>query len=215
MFGGVISYQLMRSLYVCCHHHRCPGVALIERITAKMESCSDELNALDAQLGDGDLGVTMVRGTRAVASEIPNLPDDVGMALLKCAQAFTKLSGSTYGTLLATGLMSAAKATKGRTEVPWSEVSSLLAGALQAMAQRSGGKLGEKTVLDALEAVRAATEGIDDPAALVVGRRPSGERMSRSLPQQPARQGRARIFGEKSVGKDDPGWWPSNGSSKD
>jgi phosphoenolpyruvate---glycerone phosphotransferase subunit DhaL len=76
------------------------------------------------------------------------------MALLKCAQAFTKLSGSTYGTLLATGLMSAAKATKGRTEVPWSEVSSLLASALQAMAQRSGGKLGEKTVLDALEAVR-------------------------------------------------------------
>ena len=140
----------------------------IERIAAKMESCSDELNALDAQLGDGDLGVTMVRGTRAVASEIPNLPDDVGMALLKCAQAFTKLSGSTYGTLLATGLMSAAKATKGRTAVPWSEISLLLAGACQAMAQRSGGKLGEKTVLDALEAVRAATEGIDDPAALVV-----------------------------------------------
>src|SRR5208283_730881 len=139
----------------------------LAHISAKMESCSDELNALDGQLGDGDLGVTMVRGTRAIASELPHLPDDVGMALLKCAQAFTKLSGSTYGTLLATGLMSAAKATKGRTEVPWSEVSPLLASAWQAMAQRSGGKLGEKTVLDALEAVGAATEGIDDPAALV------------------------------------------------
>ena len=170
-----------------------------------MESCSDELNALDAQLGDGDLGVTMVRGTRAVASELPNLPDDVGMALLKCAQAFTKLSGSTYGTLLATGLMSAAKATKGRTEVPWSEVSSLLASAWQAMAQRSGGKLGEKTVLDALEAVRAATEGIDDPAALVAAADQAvGECLDR-FRNQPARQGRARIFGEKSVGKDDPG----------
>ena len=43
----------------------------LARIAAKMESCSDELNALDAQLGDGDLGVTMVRGTRAMASELP------------------------------------------------------------------------------------------------------------------------------------------------
>lgn len=177
----------------------------LQRIVQKLEACADGLNSLDAQLGDGDLGVTMVRGSRGVAAEIPNLPDDVGMALVKCAQAFTRLSGSTYGTLLATGLMSAAKATKGRTEVPWSEVSSLLAGALQAMSQRSGGQLGEKTVLDALEAVRAATQGLDDPAALVAAAyRAVAECLDR-FRHQPARQGRARIFGEKSVGKDDPG----------
>src|SRR5208282_4448558 len=179
--------------------------AALARVAARMESCSDELNALDAQLGDGDLGVTMVRGTRAMTSELPQLPDDVGMALLKCAQAFTKLSGSTYGTLLATGLMSAAKATKGRTEVPWLEVSSLLANALQAMAQRSGGKLGEKTVLDALEAVRAAADGIDNSGALVVAADQAVGECLVHFRNQPARQGRARIFGEKSVGKDDPG----------
>ena len=177
----------------------------LTRVAAKMESCADELNTLDGQLGDGDLGVTMVRGTRAVASGLANLPDDVGMALLKCAQAFTKVSGSTYGTLLATGLMSAAKATKGRKEVPWSEVSSLLANALGAMAQRSGGKLGEKTVLDALEAVRAATEGIGDPAALVAAADQAMDHCLDRLRNQPARQGRARIFGEKTVGRDDPG----------
>ena len=177
----------------------------LKRIIEKLEACADELNALDAQLGDGDLGVSMVRGARAVAGELPDLPDDLGLALLKCAQAFTKLSGSTYGTLLATGLMSAAKSTKGCTEVPWGEVSPLLAGALQAMAQRSGGQLGEKTVLDTLEAARAATQGLDDPSAM-------GEAAERAVAAcldrfrtQPARQGRARIFGEKSVGKDDPG----------
>jgi dihydroxyacetone kinase-like protein len=170
-----------------------------------MESCSDELNALDAQLGDGDLGVTMVRGTRAVASELASLPDDVGMALLKCAQAFTKLSGSTYGTLLATGLMSAAKATRGRTEVPWNQISPLLSGALQAMARRGGGKLGEKTVLDAVEAVRATTEGLDEPAALIAAADQAVVKCLQRFRNQAARQGRARIFGEKSVGKDDPG----------
>ena len=177
----------------------------LTHVAAKMESCSDELNSLDGQLGDGDLGVTMVRGARAIVSELPNLPDDVGMALLKCAQAFTKLSGSTYGTLLATGLMSAAKAAKGQTEVPWSEVSPLLAGALHAMAQRSGGKLGEKTVLDALDAVRAATEGLDKPAALLAAANHAVIACVDQFRDQPARQGRARIFGDKSVGKDDPG----------
>ena len=177
----------------------------IERIVAKLEMCADELNARDAVLGDGDLGVTMLRGGRSVLAELPNLPDDIGMALLKCAQALTRLSGSTYGTLLATGLMSAAKTTKGQREVPWSEISSLLAYALDAMSQRSGGKLGDKTVLDALESVRAATDGLQDPATLAAA---ADQAVAAALDRfrgQPSRQGRARIFGDKSVGRDDPG----------
>ena len=177
----------------------------LERVIERLEACADELNALDAQLGDGDLGVTMVRGARAVAAELPNLPADVGMALLKCAQAFTKLSGSTYGTLLATGLMSAAKATKGRTDVPWAEISALLGKALEAMTQRSGGQLGDKTALDALEAVRAALEGIEDPAAQAAAADRAVAACLEHFRNLPARQGRARIFGEKSLGKDDPG----------
>ncbi len=68
-----------------------------------METVADELNALDGQLGDGDLGVTMTRGGRALQDILPTLPEDVGMALMACAQAITKVSGSSYGTLLATG----------------------------------------------------------------------------------------------------------------
>ena len=177
----------------------------MKRVVAKLESCADELNALDAALGDGDLGVTMVRGGRSVLAELPNLPDDVGMALLKCAQALTRLSGSTYGTLLATGLLSAAKSTKGRREVPWAEVSSLLAGAIAAMSQRGGGKLGEKTVLDAVEAARVATAGLDDPASMVAA---ADQAVAAALDRfrgEPSRTGRARIFADKSVGRDDPG----------
>jgi len=177
----------------------------IQHIVARLEKCADELNALDAVLGDGDLGVTMLRGGRSVLAELPNLPDDVGMALFKCAQAFTKLSGSTYGTLLATGLMSAAKTTKGRREVAWSEISSLLAGAISAMSQRGGGKLGDKTVLDALEAVRAATDGLDEPADLAAAADQAVAAALERFRNQPSRQGRARIFADKSVGKDDPG----------
>jgi len=177
----------------------------MKRVVAKLEAGADELNALDAALGDGDLGVTMVRGGRSVLAELPNLPEDVGMALLKCAQALTRLSGSTYGTLLATGLMSAAKSTRGRREVPWAEVSSLLGGAVSMMSQRSGGKLAEKTVLDAIEAARTATDGVDDPAALAATADQAVAAALERFRDQPSRTGRARIFAEKSVGRDDPG----------
>jgi dihydroxyacetone kinase-like protein len=175
------------------------------RMIAKLEACADELNALDAVLGDGDLGVTMVRGAKSVQSELENLPDDVGMAFLKCAQAFTKISGSTLGTLLATGLMSAAKATKGRREVPWNEVSSLLAGAGDSMSNRSQGQLGDKTILDALEAARAATDGMEDPTTMASAANEAVASALDHFRDQSSRQGRARIFGDKSIGQDDPG----------
>jgi len=170
-----------------------------------MRLCAGELNALDGAIGDGDLGVNMLRASERLTNEAANLPDDVGMALLKCAQAFTSVSASTYGTLLATGLMSAAKLTKGNQIVPWTEIASLLAAAAKSMADRGKGSLGDKTVLDAVEAARRATEGLDDPESLVAASVTAiGEALDRLRDQQ-FRQGRARMFGAKGIGLDDPG----------
>ena len=179
--------------------------AALPGLAAHLEAQAAFLNEADARLGDGDLGVTMQRGGRSLLEITDDLPEDVGMAFMRCAQAFTKISGSSYGTLLATGLMAAAKACKGREAVPWAEVSPLLGGALEAMMARGKGALGEKTVLDVLEAVRAATEGLDDPAALLAAATKATDETLDRLRDQPARQGRARMFGEKSVGLDDPG----------
>ena len=177
----------------------------LTRIAAAMEEAADELNTADGKLGDGDLGVTMVRGGRLVMEALPDLPEDVGMALMKCAQAFTKTSGSSYGTLLATGLMSAAKATKGRTEVPWSEAEALLGGALEAMMLRGKASLGDKTVLDTIDAARSEIAGLDDPAAIVAAADKGAARALDRFRDQPNKVGRARIFGDKSIGLDDPG----------
>lgn len=176
----------------------------VQRIAAHMETVAETLNALDGQLGDGDLGVTMQRGGRELAKVLPNLPDDVGMALLACAQAITRVSGSSYGTLLATGLMSAAKATRGRTDVPWVELSGLLRGALEAMMARGKSALGDKTVLDALDAAARAVDGVASSAMVASASAAVDATMARMRGQQ-ARIGRARIFGERSVGLDDPG----------
>jgi dihydroxyacetone kinase-like protein len=177
----------------------------IDRLVEAMARDFDALNSADGALGDGDLGVTLARGTKAMQEAAPGLPDDLGHALLACAQAFTRTSGSSYGTLMATGLMSMAKALKGRTEVEASEVSALIAGARDAMQARGKAELGGKTVLDSLDAMAEATVGLTDPAAISAAAADAAERAQAVLKDKPATVGRARIFGEKTIGMDDPG----------
>ena len=177
----------------------------ISRLTAAMERDFDALNTADGALGDGDLGVTMTRGMRAISDLSAGLPDDLGQALLACAQGFTKTSGSSYGTLMATGLMAMAKALRGRTEVEAAEVSGLIAAARDAMQARGKADLGGKTVLDSLDAMARATAGLSDPAAVAVAAADSAAVAQVEMRGKIATIGRARIFGEKTIGMDDPG----------
>ncbi|MEM8821963.1 MAG: dihydroxyacetone kinase subunit L [Pseudomonadota bacterium] len=180
-------------------------VAGLERLGAAMERDFDLLNSADGALGDGDLGVTMTRGMRAISEQAEALPEDLGQALLACAQAFTKSSGSSYGTLLATGIMAIAKEVKGRSGIEAGEVSALVAAARDKMQARGKAELGGKTVLDSLDAVAQATDGVSDPAALADAAAASANDVLEKFRGERATVGRARIFGDKSVGLDDPG----------
>ena len=175
----------------------------LPRLAAHLESSAEELNGLDAQLGDGDLGVTMVRGSRQLLEIREELPDDWGMALLKCAQAFTKTSGSSYGTILATGLMAMAKQKKGQAEMDSSEWAGLLKVALEAMQHRGKAKLGQKTVLDPLSAAQKKLES--DPETGLLDLIEVVQQTIDEFRDKPCQIGRARIFQDKSIGLDDPG----------
>ena len=179
--------------------------AALGRVCDRLEAAGDELNALDAQIGDGDLGVTLTLCARGVRATLDDLPDDLGAALMKCVQAITKVSGSSYATLLASSLMSAAKTLKGREDVPWSEVSSLLDGAATMIQTRGKASPGDKTVLDAVAAAAGATAGLDDPEAMAAAALEAVDDALDSFRDKPNRAGRARIWAEKSVGLDDPG----------
>ena len=177
----------------------------VTKIAQLMEESADELNAADGLLGDGDLGITMVRGFREIIGVRDSLPDDVGIALFQCAKAFTKSSGSSYGTLLATGLMSVAKKKKGQQEIQVEEISALLNDALDAMKQRGKAQLGDKTVLDVIAASSQAAKDQSDGSSVL---KSINDAVTRTIDKFRSRQskiGRARIFSEKSIGLDDPG----------
>ena len=177
----------------------------IKRLAQAMEQSADELNTADGLLGDGDLGVTMIRGFRQIIEILDTLPEDIGMAFFQCAKAFTKSSGSSYGTLLAIGMMAIAKVKKGQTGIELEEVSGLFDIALEAMQKRGKASLGDKTVLDVIAAVRdASTNQAEEQDLLDSINQAINDTMDQFRNRQ-SKIGRARIFGEKSIGLDDPG----------
>ncbi len=103
------------------------------------------------------------------------------------------------------GFMILSRETRGETDVDWGRLAGLLAAARDAMIARGGAKLGDKTVLDALDAVARACEGLSDPAAIGGAAREAVRQALDAYREKPCRIGRARMFAERSVGKDDPG----------
>ncbi len=176
--------------------------AALARVADAMNAAAAELNEADAALGDGDIGITVSRGLAEAAGA--TLPDDLGLAFMECAKAMQRVSSSSYGTLLATAAMSAAKALKGRTEADLSEAPALIDGAVAAMMARGKGALGDKTVLDVLhaiaEAMRGAPEGTAYQRALETARATLEDYKGK-----PNKLGRARMFGDASIGRYDPG----------
>lgn len=180
-------------------------VAGIARLSEAAIRDFEKLNDADGALGDGDLGITLKRGMELVSEVVDELPEDLGKALLQCAQAFTKSSGSSYGTLMATGLMVIAKTLKGETTLEASRVSELVALARDAMQARGKAALGGKTVLDSLDAIATATAGKQTTQEVALAASTAVDDALNNFRNTQATIGRARIFGEKTIGMDDPG----------
>jgi len=177
----------------------------IVRIKDRIDPIGDEMNALDGRLGDGDLGVTLVNGFRNMSEATEAMPEDLGMALFHAAKAMTAVSGSSFGTLMATALMAAGKNVKGQKEVEWAEVAQLLQSAQDAMIARGGAKLGDKTVLDSLAAIIAEVRDEDSPDALLNKAASAAWKARDSFKDKPNKIGRARVYADKSIGLEDPG----------
>lgn len=177
----------------------------IAAILAMIETRAPLLNELDGRVGDGDLGITLLKAFRELDRIGPDLPDDVGKAMMTAAAAVSKVSSSSFGTLLATSLMTAAKATKGRDAIGWTDIPAILDAATAAMSARGKASLGDKTVLDALDAATRAASGESEPAAMARKACAGIDAALAAFRDKPNRVGRARIFAERTIGTDDPG----------
>lgn len=179
--------------------------AALPRWCDALEAAAPELNELDGCLGDADLGTTIARCAQLVREALPAMPPDLAGVLKSCAQACAKASGSSFGTLLAVAFLSAAKGVQGRDQLDRLAIVEQIDGAVTALSSRGGASLGDKTMLDSLDAIARALANCADAEDGRAVARKAAQRACDDLRDRPNRMGRARMFADKSVGADDPG----------
>lgn len=182
----------------------------ITRLAEVMPTHEQTLRDLDAQIGDGDLGITVSLGTRAMADGLADLSgEDPGTALAKSGMAFNRVAASTFGVIFATMLMSAGKLVRGKDTLAVADLPGMFEAAVEGVKSRGGAELGEKTVLDVLAPMAAtlqvaADDGADVSEAIAVATEACHEALE-ATKAMVGKHGRAGWFKERTVGVPDPG----------
>ncbi len=185
-------------------------IALLEKMATDMEAQKDYLCQLDAAVGDGDQGVTMAIGFRAIRNGLAALAgQDIGTIILKSGMTFNGTAASTIGALLATACMRAAREAKGLQEIGLPELTKMAEAAAAGIQERGKAALGDKTVLDALvpavRALRAATDaGVPLEEALKQSLLAAEEGVKATIPLK-SKIGRAAWLADRTLGHQDSG----------
>lgn len=180
----------------------------ISSIAKEMTDNRDYLVELDQRNGDGDLGISMSEGFNALVEVLNKTEEtDLGKVFRDLSKTFNESAPSSLGTILSFGLMGIAKELKGKTEVSRQELSVALEKGLDNILDKTGSKVGEKTIIDSLspgiESLLSSGSEEDKTAfqnayeASKVGAEKTKEMM--------AVHGRAAYYGEKSLGLVDGG----------
>lgn len=179
----------------------------------KLIDLRDELNELDAAMGDGDCGLTAEKGAKGIIQFMTENPvessEDLGKWLMQLGMSYNKAAPSTMGALMATALMRAAKVIKGKTEFDDKDIAKMLTAASTGIQERGKAKPGDKTIVDALEPSAQALAGaieagkpLADAAKDALAAAKKGR--DDAIPLR-SNIGRANWVGDRSIGKLDPG----------
>ncbi len=197
----------------------------------EIEENEGMLSELDAAIGDGDHGVSMTRGVRAVRVKIETADyADLSSFLTDCGKVLMKEIGGTCGPLFATFYLKMASCVPGKTEVGLSEWAAMLSLGLNGVKTLGKADVGDKTMIDALEPAVRFVEACAGEAGSLQDRDGSLEKPSTNFAEHSgslqavlkgaadaaaegakqtinlvARKGRGRYQGDTSSGHQDAG----------
>ena len=186
-------------------------IEIFKEIKTVIDDKKEELLRLDSVMGDGDLGLTMEAGFTKICDNFIKLEGESNISnfLKKSGFAMAGAAPSTMGTLVATGIMKSGDPVKDKEYIELEDLPKMLMCAISSIEMRGKAKRGEKTLLDslypALEEMEKSIK-VGGSFATVIeaayGGTKQGVQDTKALKSV---HGKAAIYGEKSIGKQDPG----------
>jgi phosphoenolpyruvate---glycerone phosphotransferase subunit DhaL len=185
---------------------------MFERMSQVIEAEKDHLSELDGAIGDGDHGITMSIGFKAVTTALATLDVDTASpsdVISTTATSFLDAVGASTGPLYATGFRRAAQVLIGRHELDLQAFRDILAAISEGIRDRGKAQRGDKTMLDVwLPAAEAATAAVAEGKSkhefwsAVTAAADNGAAATATMV---AAKGRAAHVRERSLGHLDPG----------
>ena len=183
---------------------------MIRAVRSTMEEQRDHLIELDAAMGDGDLGLTMVKAFVA-ADEFAASIDltDLGKLLMQAGMTMARVAPSTMGTLVATGFMRGGKELADKESIDGADLAAFLRAFADGIKERGKTEVGNKTILDVMHPAATAAEqaaaGGAAPAGVLAAASEAAAAGWEEAKGMQAQHGRQAYYREQSIGKADPG----------
>ncbi|GGH49428.1 dihydroxyacetone kinase family protein [Microbacterium album] len=183
------------------------AVAALDQVAARLArvliDAEEELTALDRRVGDGDLGINLARGARAVLDARAHLQaeSDASGYLRAVSQLVRHHVGGTSGPLYSILLLGMAESLEGAASPGADAWAGAFAAGVSRLRDIGGAAPGDRTMVDALvPAADAATAGheIRDIAAAARTGAEGTAAISANL-------GRSSYVGDRVIGTPDPG----------
>jgi len=174
---------------------------IVETITQTLSDLEDELNKLDAKVGDGDTGSTFATGARDIQKEnkgkrlpLNNVADLLGVV----GDRLATVMGGSSGVLMSIFFTAAGKKVGEGEKLP----KALLSG-LERMKHYGGADLGDRTMIDALQ---PALEALGKKDALKGAAKAAAKGAKDTASMKKANAGRSSYLSSNSLkGVKDPG----------
>jgi dihydroxyacetone kinase phosphoprotein-dependent L subunit len=165
---------------------------------------------LDAVMGDADFGVSLAGGFKAVLSQWEKFDmSSIGSFLLNVSTAITGNTGGCSGPVWGTLFMRCGMAFRGKNEISLDEITSALKSAVEGIMKRGGAQLGDKTLVDALDAIiKSHEKSLESGETLMEALKKASAaavEMRETTKGWMAKRGRQSFTGERSIGTYDPG----------
>ncbi len=178
---------------------------MLNHALTQIKEREEEFSKLDAVIGDGDHGTAIVTALSAVVksaangTEFKSMLNDMGFGVM------LETSGST-STLLGAFFLGMSDNASG-TELDAAAVKRMFAGGLANVEKQTQARKGDKTMMDALipaiEAMQASTS--EDIKDLLFTAAEAATKGAEATVNMKANYGRARNYGERSIGYADSG----------
>jgi dihydroxyacetone kinase len=184
--------------------------AALRAVCVALTEAEPKLTAMDQAVGDGDLGISLARGSAAILAALPEL--DLAhppAAFAALSDLLRRVLGGTSGPLYAVMLLRASRhleQTGGHHLADWQAAFSA---GVEALAQLGDSRAGDRTMLDALLPASAAfgesAAAGGGVAAAMSAMAEAARRGAEATARMPPRRGRSSYLGARTAGHIDPG----------